>query len=81
MTTWQILAEWTATFTPVLNRTLEIAKEFVPYFIWISIWIIWVVILRNAVKMIIWKLMHDSYEPFKERRKETIYPKDYDGTR
>ena len=72
MTTWQILAEWTATFTPALERTLEITHEFTTYFIYICIWIVWVRIIREAVKYIIWYLMHDAYEPF-HREWKTIY--------
>ena len=32
-----ILTNGTATFTPVINRLLEIAQEFVPYFIYIAL--------------------------------------------
>ena len=35
--TGQILANGTATFTPVIERLLEIAQEFVPYLIYIAI--------------------------------------------
>ena len=53
ITTWQVLSESTETFTPILERLWEIAKEFVLYFIFISIWILWVILIRNAVKMIL----------------------------
>ena len=52
VTTGAVLTEGTATFTPVLERLLEIAKEFVPYFIYIFIGVLSVSLIWRAVKMI-----------------------------
>ena len=60
VTTWQVLANGTATFTPVLERLLEIAQEFVPYLIYIAIWALWVSLLWKAVKYILWYLKGKS---------------------
>lgn len=51
-----ILANGTGTFTPVINRLLEIAQEFVPYLIYIAIGALWVSLLWKAVKYIMWYL-------------------------
>ena len=56
VTTWAVLANGTAEFTPVLERLLEIAKEFVPYFIYIGIGVLGVSLLWRAVKYIMWYL-------------------------
>lgn len=53
ISTWAILTNGTATFTPVINRLLEIAGEFVPYLIYIAIWALWVSLLWKAVKYIL----------------------------
>lgn len=55
-----ILANGTATFTPVINRLLEIAQEFVPYFIYIALGALGVSLLWWAVKMIMWYLRGKS---------------------
>lgn len=54
--TGQVLPQWDATFTPVLQRLLEIAQEFVPYFIGIAIGVLGVSLLWRAVKYIMWYL-------------------------
>ena len=56
VTTWAVLTNWTATFTPVLERLLQIAQEFVPYFIYIAIGVLGVALLWRAVKYIMWYL-------------------------
>lgn len=56
ITTGAVLTEWTATFTPVINRLLEIAQEFVPYFIYIALGVLGVSLLWRAVKYIMWYL-------------------------
>ena len=56
VTTGAVLANGTATFTPVLERLLEIAQEFVPYLIYIAIWALGVSLLWKAVKYIMWYL-------------------------
>lgn len=56
----QILANGTATFTPVIDRLLEIAQEFVPYLIYIAIWALGVSLLWKAVKFILWYLKGKS---------------------
>lgn len=53
VTTWAVLAQGTATFTPVLERLLEIAQEFVPYMIYIAIGALGVSLLWRAVKYIL----------------------------
>ena len=52
ITTGAVLSEGTATFTPVINRLLEIAQEFVPYFIYIALGVLGVSLLWRAVKYI-----------------------------
>ena len=52
VTTGAVLSQGTATFTPVLERLLEIAQEFVPYLIYIAIWALGVSLLWKAVKFI-----------------------------
>ena len=54
--TGTVLPQWTATFEPVLQRLLEIAQEFVPYFIGIAIGVLGVSLLWRAVKYIMWYL-------------------------
>lgn len=56
ITTWAVLADGQSTFTPVLERLLEIAQEFVPYFIYIAIGVLGVSLLWKAVKYIMWYL-------------------------
>ena len=56
ITTWTVLSQGTATFTPVLERLLEIAQEFVPYLIYIAIGALGVSLLWKAVKYIMWYL-------------------------
>ena len=56
ITTWAVLANGTAEFTPVLERLLQIAQEFVPYFIYIAIGVLGVSLLWRAVKYIMWYL-------------------------
>lgn len=56
ITTGNVLAQGTATFTPVLERLLAIAQEFVPYFIYIAIGVLGVSLLWRAVKYIMWYL-------------------------
>ena len=56
ITTGAVLSEGTATFTPVINRLLEIAQEFVPYFIYIALGVLGVSLLWRAVKYIMWYL-------------------------
>ena len=56
ITTGAVLTEGTATFTPVINRLLEIAQEFVPYFIYIALGVLGVSLLWRAVKYIMWYL-------------------------
>lgn len=53
ITTWQVLSEGTQTFTPIINRLLEIAGEFANYLIYIWIWIIAIELIRIAVKYIL----------------------------
>lgn len=60
ITTWAVLSQGTATFTPVLERLLEIAQEFVPYLIYIAIGALWVSLLWKAVKYIMWYLASRS---------------------
>lgn len=56
VTTGTVLTNGTATFTPVLERLLQIAQEFVPYFIYIAIGVLGVSLLWKAVKYIMWYL-------------------------
>ena len=60
VTTGTVLANGTATFTPVLERLLEIAQEFVPYLIYIAIGALGVSLLWKAVKYIMWYLAGKS---------------------
>lgn len=60
VTTWAVLTDGTATFTPVLERLLEIAKEFVPYFIYIAIGVLGVSLIWKAVKYVMWYLAWKS---------------------
>lgn len=60
VTTGNVLADGTATFTPVLNRLLEIAQEFVPYLIYIAIGALSVSLLWKAVKFMMWYLAGKS---------------------
>lgn len=60
VTTWAVLSAGTATFTPVLERLLEIAQEFVPYMIYIAIGALGVSLLWRAVKYILWYLKGKS---------------------
>ena len=56
ITTGAVLSQGTATFTPVIERLLEIAQEFVPYFIYIALGVLGVSLLWRAVKYIMWYL-------------------------
>lgn len=56
ITTWQILADGVETFTPITERTLSIAQELILYFIFISVWVLGVILIRNVVKMILYEL-------------------------
>lgn len=56
VTTGNVLSQWTATFTPILERLYGIAQEFVPYFIYIAIGVLGVALLWRAVKYIMWYL-------------------------
>jgi len=60
ISTGAILTNGTATFTPVINRLLEIAQEFVPYMIYICLWCLGVALLWKAVKFIMWYLAWKS---------------------
>lgn len=54
--TGAVLTLWENTFQPVIARLIEIAKEFVPYFIYIAIGVLGVSLLWRAVKYIMWYL-------------------------
>ena len=53
ITTWQIISGGVETFTPVTERTLSIAQELILYFIFISVWILGVILIRNVILMIL----------------------------
>lgn len=67
ITTGAVLSEGTATFTPVINRLLEIAQEFVPYFIYIALGVLGVSLLWRAVKYIMWYLAWRSKKAVRGR--------------
>ena len=50
---WQIIAWWTSTFTPIVEKLGNIATEFIPYLIYIALWALWVALAFKAVKYII----------------------------
>lgn len=54
--TGTILTEGTATFAPVLTRLFDIAKEFIPYIMYIAIWALTVSLVWKAVKFALWYL-------------------------
>ena len=69
ITTGNVIEQGTQVFTPILERLLEIAQEFVPYLIYIAIWTLWVNLLWQAVKYILWYLKGKSEWTFENREK------------
>lgn len=57
---WTILTNGTAEFAPVLTRLFEIAKEFIPYLIYVGIGALSVSLVWKAVKFIMWYLAGKS---------------------
>lgn len=66
MGTWQIIAEGVQTFAPVTSRLYEIAMELIHYFIYITLWRLWICLVRWAVKYILWTLTKKSNETVRE---------------